>query len=121
MMQDEMFGSLEGEIARLRRELAEVTEERDGLAACVERLTKASLDAIHYLPGGKIKAELRDAYDSAPDISLARRDAEEPARHEWDWEGGAGERCVKCGDKDWFAGPVCDEAKLNRQASETTE
>lgn len=26
-------------------------------------------------------------------------------RHEWD---DTGERCRKCGEKDWFAGPVCD-------------
>jgi len=25
-------------------------------------------------------------------------------RHEWDKDG---ERCVKCGDKDWFASPIC--------------
>lgn len=25
--------------------------------------------------------------------------------HSWDE---TGERCTKCGDKDWFAGPVCD-------------
>jgi hypothetical protein len=24
--------------------------------------------------------------------------------HQWD---DAGERCLKCGDKDWFAGPEC--------------
>jgi hypothetical protein len=29
-------------------------------------------------------------------------------RHQWD---DGGERCVKCGDKDWFAGAVCDESK----------
>lgn len=31
-------------------------------------------------------------------------------RHKWDAEG---ERCVKCGDKDWFAGSVC-EGKLSK-------
>jgi hypothetical protein len=30
-------------------------------------------------------------------------------RHQWD---DGGERCVKCGDKDWFASVVCDESKL---------
>jgi len=39
--------------------------------------------------------------------------AEEPARHEW---GGEGDRCVKCGDKDWMADPVCSESKLRRQS-----
>lgn len=29
-------------------------------------------------------------------------------RHEWDRDG---ERCVKCGDKDWMAGPVCSAVK----------
>lgn len=47
---------------------------------------------------------------------IIRRQAEEPARHEWDWETGAGERCVKCGDKDWMADPVCSESKLCHQA-----
>jgi len=35
--------------------------------------------------------------------------AEPGARHEWDE---SGERCLKCGDKDWFAGPVCEETKV---------
>lgn len=32
-----------------------------------------------------------------------------PARHEWDRDG---ERCVKCGEKDWMADAVCSESKL---------
>lgn len=28
--------------------------------------------------------------------------------HQWD---GDGERCLKCGDKDWFAGPTCSGEK----------
>lgn len=40
-----------------------ILAELEALTAHVERLSKAALDAIHYLPGGDIKAELRDAYD----------------------------------------------------------
>lgn len=75
-MQDEMFDSLESEVARLRRELDELKAERDALATHVELMSKAALDAIHYLPGGDIKAELRDAYDETPETSLARLKAE---------------------------------------------
>jgi hypothetical protein len=39
-------------------------------------------------------------------------------RHQWD---DGGERCVKCGDKDWFAGAVCDESKLLSAGKEKTE
>jgi hypothetical protein len=35
-------------------------------------------------------------------MSDAKCSAEQ--RHQWDADG---ERCVKCGDKDWMAGPVC--------------
>lgn len=38
----------------------------------------------------------------------------EPIRpHKWDAEG---DRCVKCGDKDWMASQSCDESKLNEPA-----
>ncbi|KVM72586.1 hypothetical protein WJ61_01100 [Burkholderia ubonensis] len=39
----------------------------------------------------------------------APAEAREPARHEWD---ATGERCVKCGDKDWFADPHCSESRI---------
>ena len=30
--------------------------------------------------------------------------------HQWDEDGST---CVKCGDKDWMADPLCSESKLN--------
>ncbi len=39
-----------------------------------------------------------------------------PAQHHvWD---GDGERCLRCGDKDWFAGPVC-KGRLQAATTET--
>ena len=29
--------------------------------------------------------------------------------HERDYDTGAGDRCVKCGDKSWYADEVCSE------------
>lgn len=31
-------------------------------------------------------------------------------KHEWV----DGEHCWKCGDKDWFASPVCSESKVSK-------
>lgn len=35
--------------------------------------------------------------------------------HKWDADG---ERCVKCGDKDWMNDPVCSESKLKERPQE---
>ncbi|AOJ81173.1 hypothetical protein WS86_11500 [Burkholderia savannae] len=43
----------------------------------------------------------------------AQAETREPARHEWD---ATGERCVKCGDKDWFADPHCSESRIKGSA-----
>jgi len=64
----------EATIEYLNGRVAELEQERDQLAAHVERLRKAALDAIHFIPGGQVKASLRDAYDETPTTSLARRD-----------------------------------------------
>ncbi|KVH78408.1 hypothetical protein WJ41_03190 [Burkholderia ubonensis] len=55
--------------------------------------------------------QLKSAYFAAPQPAQADAPAEarEPARHEWD---ATGERCVKCGDKDWFADPHCSESRI---------
>jgi|TARA_R110000787_G_scaffold194120_1_gene305674 hypothetical protein len=45
-------------------------------AARIERLEKAVLIAIHALPGGESKSDVRDIYDETPAQSLAARDAE---------------------------------------------
>lgn len=63
----------------LAREVLELREDRDAMAAHVERLnrilfdTYAAIDAddVHALPYD----EYRDAYNDAPQISLAQRDA----------------------------------------------
>ena len=52
------------DIERLERENAE-------LKAQVEQLRLAALKAISFMSGGEAKADLRDAYDSAPDQCLA--------------------------------------------------
>lgn len=39
----------------------------------------------------------------------------EPRGHQWDEDG---ERCVKCGDKDWMAGKSCSESLVNRCAAD---
>ncbi|OJA66546.1 hypothetical protein BGV71_31680 [Burkholderia ubonensis] len=58
-------------------------------------------------------------YEGIPVFSVAGAQAEapaearEPARHEWD---ATGERCVKCGDKDWFADPHCSESRIKGSA-----
>ncbi|OJA60395.1 hypothetical protein BGV69_05655 [Burkholderia ubonensis] len=53
--------------------------------------------------------------EAAPQPAQADAPAEarEPARHEWD---ATGERCVKCGDKDWFADPHCSESRIKGSA-----
>jgi len=78
-----MSAATQNEMERLRQErdalqeqLSAALEREAALVAHVERLRKAALDAIHYLPGGEIKAELRDAYDDTPETSLANLKAE---------------------------------------------
>lgn len=39
----------------------------------------------------------------------------EPRGHQWDEDG---ERCVKCGDKDWMAGKSCSESLVNHCAAD---
>ncbi|KWI50301.1 hypothetical protein WT72_24330 [Burkholderia pseudomultivorans] len=56
-----------------------------------------------------LDAAYRAELASAPQPAQADASAREPARRDWDE---TGERCVKCGDKDWFAGPHCSESRL---------
>ena len=49
-------------------------KERDELKAHCERQHLALLNAIHSLPGGVTKADVRDVYDSVPHQSLAEHD-----------------------------------------------
>ena len=46
-------------------------EHINALKAQVNCLRKAALDAISYMTGGEAKANLRDAYDAAPEQCLA--------------------------------------------------
>lgn len=48
---------------------------------------------------GPVLADVRQALKFAPSIEERR----EP--HQWD---DSGERCTKCGEKDWFASPGCE-------------
>lgn len=49
----------------------QLEQERNELAAQVERLQLAILNAIPFVPGGSVKAGLRDAYDETPPAALA--------------------------------------------------
>jgi len=54
--------------------IAAVEAERDALAAQVEQLRLAALNAISFMSGGDAKAALRDAYDATPAQCLAERE-----------------------------------------------
>ncbi|MFX3574167.1 hypothetical protein [Ralstonia mannitolilytica] len=43
----------------------------------------------------------------------AQQQTNQGASHEWD---ASGERCLKCGDKDWFAGSTCSGKAAQQQA-----
>lgn len=62
--------------AEAAKHVEQLQAERDALAAHVERLRIAALNAISFMSGGQYKAELRDAYDETPQQSLAEHDAE---------------------------------------------
>ena len=90
-------------------------------AEMLEIIGDISSDAISYGHAMTYPRDLGSRKDS--DIitdkwtklkQLATRALSPPgSRHEWDR---AGERCLKCGDKDWFAGPVCTgRATANRK------
>ena len=49
----------------------ELERERNELAAQVESLRSAILNAIPFIPGGSVKANLRDAYDETPPVALS--------------------------------------------------
>lgn len=54
----------------------ELAEKHDALAATVEALRVAALNAIHQMSGGEAKADLRDAYDATPQQHLRDVQAE---------------------------------------------
>ena len=45
-------------------------------------------------------------------IARAEQKVQQPVPHKWD---GDGERCSKCGDKDWMADDSCSERKLHAE------
>ena len=51
--------------------LEKLEQERDALAAHVEQLRIAALNAVQLMSGGKAKADLRDAYDATSAQHLA--------------------------------------------------
>jgi len=63
--------------------IAALEAERDALAAQVEQLRLAALNAISFMSGGDAKAALRDAYDATPAQYLTERDAEVAADAYW--------------------------------------
>lgn len=54
----------------LEMRIDELEEKNAALAAQVEALRSAALDAISFMPGGEAKAALRDAYDAIPQHHL---------------------------------------------------
>ena len=94
MTLDEYLESKLPDFHLARRQLQELREERDALAAHVERKTEllALLVDVPELMGGKWESMARDAINDAPTTSLARRDMsvmaetlEKMARRECGW------------------------------------
>lgn len=65
----------------------QLEQERNELSAQVERLRLAILNAIPFIPGGNVKANLRDAYDETLPASLASLKAQ--------WQAEAVDCCEK--------------------------
>lgn len=61
-------------------EILQLKQRNAELAAQVEQLRLAALNAISFMAGGEAKAQLRDAYDAAPTQCLAEHDREVAAR-----------------------------------------
>ena len=55
----------------MKQTYEELERERNELAAQVDSLRSAILNAIQFIPGGNVKANLRDAYDETPPAALA--------------------------------------------------
>lgn len=52
------------------------------------------------------------------DFKAAAQQSKQNNAHEWD---ATGERCLKCGDKDWFAGSTCSGKAAQQQAEQTVQ
>ena len=85
------------------------------IADKLDYLTR-SVMSIHNIPtlpklcdcGEKAADMLRQQHAEIADLQRLQCDCvEEKLHHQWD---GDGERCERCGDKDWFAGPECKPA-----------
>ncbi|KVU10333.1 hypothetical protein [Burkholderia ubonensis] len=74
-----------------------------GIVMTVNDTDWSGIDAMRRFWKGALAAAPQPAQADAP------AEAREPTRHEWDE---TGERCVKCGDKDWFADPHCSESRI---------
>lgn len=60
-------------------------------------------------------SELKQQKMTLPQIKESEQWAKTRVPHEWD---SSGERCVKCGDKDWCADMSCSETLLKHKRLE---
>ncbi|MDR5867254.1 dATP/dGTP pyrophosphohydrolase domain-containing protein [Halomonas koreensis] len=119
----------QGVVDHIRKELTEIEEAPHDLEEWIDVVLLAldgawragftASEVVIALEAKLAKNESRTwpdwrTADRTKAIEHDRSEEAEGPRHEWDWETGEGERCVKCGDKDWFAGPVCSESKVDR-------
>nr|WP_279196095.1 hypothetical protein [Ralstonia mannitolilytica] len=58
-------------------------------------------------------AKLHEYLAQTSPKQAAQQQTNQGASHEWD---ASGERCLKCGDKDWFAGSTCSGKAAQQQA-----
>lgn len=72
---------------------------RERAAKHRETSEKAAFHTLAWVDGRALEATC-----CANEILRLSPTAPSEGKHQWD---GDGERCLKCGDKDWFAGPVC--------------
>lgn len=63
--------SMNNLLIEAQNQVTALTAERDKLAAQVNTLRTAALNAICVMSGGNEKADLRDAYDATPEQCLA--------------------------------------------------
>lgn len=78
---------LRAEWEKQQARIAELEQREAELAATVERLRIAALNAISIMPSGQAKADLRDAFDDTPEqnLSAVKRDAYRQGFHDGLW------------------------------------
>ena len=89
----------------------EIADKFDELASIMRTHNVPTLPKLHEY-GKKATDMLRQQHAEIADLQRLQCDCvEEKLHHQWD---GDGERCERCGDKDWFAGPECKPAVKGR-------